>query len=591
MEADNLEAALSVLDEYMDSASSFTADIDEYHEVAELAEDMRITVEQLEREREFNRDVLLKHIRSETKHFFQQLFGSFPSIERVAFAEMQSRLKETEHALNDTLQKRNQLETERIQLLDQVAELRVTLARVHSHESDQNETLSTNGLLKPRPCLPLHTSSPIDQSVKNRIVSPDEGIEGTSVTSESCASTRPSSQSSSPPNRSFSHLHQRSFNSEVNGIRLAPANNKAISTPNLNNLEPNQTHNSCDSFDRDKNQKSFRKFFSAIRIGTQESLMGLKTPKFSRAVPQCGRPTGLEMGGVHRWDQNQTKNWLRNLGLEQYSANVIDGSSLLGDPEKLLNITNEFHKKKLRLAIRSLDDDQVRNQLDTAWVCSWLDEIGLPEYKANFHSALIDGRVLNLLTMDELMTLGVTSQLHYLSIKRGIQVLRQNNFNAHTMICRPSNDGADLVERWSLYRIMEWLRSIELAEFAPNLRGSGIHGGLICLEPGFGADHFAALLDMSARKTLLRKHLQTNFNSLLSDGQFEAKREYILRNGMPMPLTVRLKRKKRKSALSRQAKKSIGMQDEELVCPLNLGLAPTPMDTARRPSITIVPPQ
>ena len=79
----------------------------------------------------------------------------------------------------------------------------------------------------------------------------------------------------------------------------------------------------------------------------------------------------------------------------------------------------------------------------------------------------------------------------------------------------------DFVERWSLYRIMEWLRSIELAEFAPNLRGSGIHGGLICHEPGFGADHFAALLDMSAKKTLLRKHLQTNFNALLSDAQFE----------------------------------------------------------------------
>mgnify|MGYP000351922154 CR=1 FL=1 len=68
---------------------------------------------------------------------------------------------------------------------------------------------------------------------------------------------------------------------------------------------------------------------------------------------------------------------------------------------------------------------------------------------------------------------------------------------------------------------MEWLRSIELAEFAPNLRGSGIHGGLICLEPGFGSDHFAALLDMSNKKTLLRKHLQTNFNALLSDEQFE----------------------------------------------------------------------
>jgi hypothetical protein len=79
--------------------------------------------------------------------------------------------------------------------------------------------------------------------------------------------------------------------------------------------------------------------------------------------------------------------------------------------------------------------------LDTGWVCGWLDEIGLPEYKNTFHQALIDGRVLNLLTMEELMTLGVSSQLHYLSIKRGIQVLRQNMFNPHTMICRPGSEG------------------------------------------------------------------------------------------------------------------------------------------------------
>lgn len=26
---------------------------------------------------------------------------------------------------------------------------------------------------------------------------------------------------------------------------------------------------------------------------------------------------------------------------------------------------------------------------------------------------------------------------------------------------------------------MEWLRSVDLAEYAPNLRGSGVHGGLI----------------------------------------------------------------------------------------------------------------
>jgi len=55
-----------------------------------------------------------------------------------------------------------------------------------------------------------------------------------------------------------SHLHQRSFNSEVNEHRIAPpSGHKAISTPNLNNLE----QNTSSTFERDSNQKSFRKFF------------------------------------------------------------------------------------------------------------------------------------------------------------------------------------------------------------------------------------------------------------------------------------------------------------------------------------------
>lgn len=29
---------------------------------------------------------------------------------------------------------------------------------------------------------------------------------------------------------------------------------------------------------------------------------------------------------------------------------------------------------------------------------------------------------------------------------------------------------------------MEWLRSVDLAEYAPNLRGSGVHGGLMVRE-------------------------------------------------------------------------------------------------------------
>lgn len=35
------------------------------------------------------------------------------------------------------------------------------------------------------------------------------------------------------------------------------------------------------------------------------------------------------------------------------------------------------------------------------------------------------------------------------------------------------------VVQWSNHRVMEWLRSVDLAEYAPNLRGSGVHGGLV----------------------------------------------------------------------------------------------------------------
>ena len=32
---------------------------------------------------------------------------------------------------------------------------------------------------------------------------------------------------------------------------------------------------------------------------------------------------------------------------------------------------------------------------------------------------------------------------------------------------------------WTNHRVMEWLRSVDLSEYAPNLRGSGVHGALM----------------------------------------------------------------------------------------------------------------
>ena len=75
-------------------------------------------------------------------------------------------------------------------------------------------------------------------------------------------------------------------------------------------------------------------------------------------------------------------------------------------------MSNPFHQKKLRLALRGLTNPEPGSELDVMWVCSWLDDIGLPEYKKPFHDNLIDGRMVNLLTIDELMSLGVSSQVN-----------------------------------------------------------------------------------------------------------------------------------------------------------------------------------
>lgn len=73
---------------------------------------------------------------------------------------------------------------------------------------------------------------------------------------------------------------------------------------------------------------------------------------------------------------------------------------------------------------------------------------------------------------------------------------------------------------------MEWLRSIDLSEYAPNLRGSGVHGALILYENAFNADLFATLLSIPTNKTLLRRHISAKFRQLIGDELNKIKRDY-----------------------------------------------------------------
>uniref|UniRef100_A0A915CR90 SAM domain-containing protein n=1 Tax=Ditylenchus dipsaci TaxID=166011 RepID=A0A915CR90_9BILA len=44
------------------------------------------------------------------------------------------------------------------------------------------------------------------------------------------------------------------------------------------------------------------------------------------------------------------------------------------------------------------------------------------------------------------------------------------------------------VERWAHSCVVQWLKSIDLSEFTPNLMFSGLHGALMIHEPTFSAD-------------------------------------------------------------------------------------------------------
>ncbi|XP_026168059.1 liprin-beta-2b isoform X5 [Mastacembelus armatus] len=283
-----------------------------------------------------------------------------------------------------------------------------------------------------------------------------------------------------------------------------------------------------------------------------------------------------------KWSTEQVCEWLEDIGLGQYSILgrhwVSSGQTLLSatpqDLEKEMAMKNPLHRKKLQLAVKAFSSKQPEQsaELDHIWVNRWLDDIGLPQYKDQFNEGRVDGQMLQYLTVNDLLFLKVTSQLHHLSIKCAIHVLHVNKFNPNCLKRRPSNESQftpSEVVQWSNHRVMEWLRSVDLAEYAPNLRGSGVHGGLIMLEPRFNSDTLAMLLNIPPQKTLLRRHLTTNFNSLVGPQAQQEKREYTGAAGYtPLNITAKVKPKKLGFSNLTHLRRRRPDESTDYVCPI-----------------------
>ncbi|KAJ1527574.1 hypothetical protein ONE63_007538 [Megalurothrips usitatus] len=236
---------------------------------------------------------------------------------------------------------------------------------------------------------------------------------------------------------------------------------------------------------------------------------------------------------MERWRASTVLAWLEiALGMPQYgprcAENVKSGKVLLElsdlELECGLGITHPMHRKKLRLAIEEHRHPALVRypciaQLTHTWVSSeWLPDLGLAQYSENFAANMVDARMLDHLSKKELEKfVGVTRKFHQASIVHGIHLLRMVKYDRQALaVRRHQSDHVDadpLV--WTNQRFMRWARSIDLAEYADNLKDSGVHGALVVLEPSFNGDTMATALGIPPSKNIIRRHLAAELEALV----------------------------------------------------------------------------
>lgn len=242
---------------------------------------------------------------------------------------------------------------------------------------------------------------------------------------------------------------------------------------------------------------------------------------------------------LERWKATTVLAWLEvTLGMPQYGAmcaeNVRSGKVLLelsdSELEVGLGIQHPMHRKKLRLAIEELREPRLTrfpriSALNHTWVSSeWLPDLGLPQYSESFANNLVDGRLLEALTKKELEKhLGVQRKFHQASIIHGVHLLRIVRFDRQVLAERRrqcENVDIDPVV-WTNHRWIRWARSIDLTEYADNLKDSGVHGALVVLETSFTADTMATALGIPQSKNIIRRHLATELEALVQPARLQ----------------------------------------------------------------------